>query len=206
MKSLGVLLGFAPWIVFMLVSGPSTWLWAALAALVVALVLAVPDWLRTREIGVLQAAGIAFFGVLSVLALVLNPADLQWVEDRAQLLSSLVLTVVAGGSLAVGRPFTEYYARQAVPREHWSSPLFKRVNVVITAVWTVTFLLIALCDLVVVLAPGSGAVFNWVLPVLLIVAAVLFTKKYPERARRTAAAAGDGAAPTSQTNPGQGTP
>jgi Ca2+/Na+ antiporter len=93
-----------------------------------------------------------------------------------------------------------------VPREHWSSPLFKRVNVVITAVWTVTFLLIALCDLVVVLAPGSGAVFNWVLPVLLIVAAVMFTKKYPERARRTAAATGDGAAPTSQTNPGQGTP
>jgi intracellular septation protein A len=189
MKSLGVLLGFAPWIVFMLVSGPSTWLWAALAALVVALVLAVPDWLRTREIGVLQAAGIAFFGVLSVLALVLNPADLQWVEDRAQLLSSLVLTVVAGGSLAVGRPFTEYYARQAVPREHWSSPLFKRVNVVITAVWTVTFLLIALCDLVVVAAPGSGALFNWVLPVLLIVAAVVFTKRYPERVRRTAAAA-----------------
>ena len=91
MKSLSVFLGFAPWIVFVVISGPSTWLWAALAALVVAIALAVPDWLRTREIGLLQAAGIAFFGVLCVLALVLDPADLQWVEDRAQLLSSLVL-------------------------------------------------------------------------------------------------------------------
>jgi hypothetical protein len=189
MKRLGVLLGFAPWIVFMVVSGPSTWLWAALAALLVALVLAVPKWLRTREIGVLEAAGIAFFGVLCVLALVLDPVDLQWVEDRAQLLSSLVLAAVAGGSLAVRRPFTEYYARQEVPRERWSSPLFKRINVVITAVWAVTFLLIALCDLVTLVAPGSGAVFNWVLPVLVLGAAVVFTMRYPERARRTAAGA-----------------
>ena len=206
MKSLSVILGFAPWIVFTVVSGPSTWLWAALAALVVAVALAVPGWLRTREIGLLQAAGIAFFGVLSVLALVLNYADLQWIEDRVQLLSSLVLAAVAAGSLAARRPFTEYYARQAVPRERWSSPLFKRINVVITAAWAVTFLLIALCDLVVVLAPGSGALFDWVLPALLIVAAVMFTKKYPERARR-AAAAGDGATPpTTPSNPGQVTP
>jgi hypothetical protein len=35
-----------------------------------------------------------------------------------------------------------------------------------------------------------------VLPVLLIVAAVVFTKKYPERARRAAAS-------TSPTNPGE---
>jgi hypothetical protein len=189
MKSLGVFLGFAPWIVFTVVAGPSTWLWAALAALVVALVLAVPSWLRAKEIGVLEVAGIAFFGVLCVLALVLDPADLQWVEDRAQLLSSLVLAAVAGGSLAVRRPFTEYYARQAVPRERWSNPLFRRVNMVITAVWAVTFLLIAVCDLVVVVAPGSGALFNWVLPVLLIVAAVVFTKRYPERVRRAAVAA-----------------
>jgi hypothetical protein len=191
MRNAGILLGFAPWIVFAVLSGPSTWEWGALTAFVVTLVLAVPDWRRTREVNVLDVAGIAFFGVLSVLTFVLEREDLQWVEDRAQLLSSLVLTLVAVVSLAIGRPFTEYYARQDVPREYWTSPLFRRVNVVITAVWAAAFALTAACDLVVLSVPGSGDLLNWVLPVLIIVAAVRFTIWYPQHARARAGLGND---------------
>jgi hypothetical protein len=120
-----IFLGFVPWIVFSVVAGPSTWMWAALAALLCSLILSVPSWRSTRSISVLDAAGLVFFGALVVLALVLDRATLQPIEDRAQLLSSVVIALVALGSLAVGRPFTEYYARQQTPREYWNSPTFK---------------------------------------------------------------------------------
>ncbi|MGD9530872.1 carotenoid oxygenase family protein [Pseudonocardia sp.] len=177
-----VFLGFLPWIVFAVVSGPSTWAWASGIALVISVVQAVPEYRRTREINVLTAAGVAFFAVLTLLALVLDRSSLQWVEDRAQFLSALVLALVAFGSLAAGRPFTEYYARQQVPRMFWGSPRFKRVNRVITAVWGAAFALTALCDLA-VLAGGPSWLFNWVLPIVLLVGAVVFTNRYPDSVR-----------------------
>jgi hypothetical protein len=180
MQRMGVFLGFVPWIVFSIVSGPSTWEWAALAALVCSLVLVVPDWRRTRSMSVLDAAGIAFFAVMAVLALALDRASLQPLEDRAQLLSSVVIAVVAFGSLAVGRPFTEYYAKQTTPREYWQSPDFRRINRVLTAVWGGVFVLVALCDAAAGWWGGSSDLFNWVLPVILLVAAVKVTSWYPD--------------------------
>lgn len=186
MRNLGIFVGFAPWIVFTVISSPSTWEWAAVTALVVTLVLAGPDWWRTRELNPLDVVSVLFFGVLSLISFVLERGELMWVEDRAQLLSSTALALVALGTLAARRPFTEYYARRSVPQEYWSSPLFRRVNMVITAVWAGVFLAQALCDVVVVYAPGTSTVFNWVVPVLLLVAAVRFTMWYPERARSEA--------------------
>ena len=197
MRNLGVLVGFAPWIVFTVLCSPSTWEWATLTALIVTVVLVVPDWVRHREVGLLDVVSVAFFGVLALLALVLDRDGLMWVEDRAQLLSSTALFVVSAASLAVRRPFTEYYARRSVPREYWTSPLFRRVNVAITAVWTAVFLLNALCDLLVLALPGTSTAFNWVVPVLLVVGAVKFTIWYPDHARRQERerAAGPGVSP-----------
>jgi uncharacterized membrane protein len=175
-----IFLGFVPWIVFSVVAGPSTWMWAALAAFLCSLILSVPSWRSTRSISVLDAAGLVFFGVLVVLALVLDRATLQPIEDRAQLLSSVVIALVALGSLAVGRPFTEYYARQQTPREYWNSPTFKQINRVITAVWGLVFVLNALCDAAVAYLGVTSDVFNWVVPVVAIVAAVKFTDWYPD--------------------------
>ncbi|WP_433803277.1 hypothetical protein [Actinomycetospora sp. CA-084318] len=182
MQKMSIVLGFVPWIAFSALSGPSTWQWAAPTALVITLVLAVPDWRRSGEVGVLDAGGAAFFGALSVLALVLERGRLQWLEDHASLISGVAITLLATGSLLVRRPFTEHYARQSTPREHWSSPLFRRINVMITAVWAVTFALQVLCALVVVWAPGTVDAFGWVVPTLLLVAAVKFTMWYPDHA------------------------
>lgn len=182
MEKMSVVLGFAPWIAFSVLCGPSTWEWAALTALVLTVALAVPDWRRSREIGVLDAGSAAFFATLAVLALALDRPELQWLEDRAQLISGIAITVIAVGSLLVRRPFTEHYARQSTPREYWGSPQFRRINVVITAVWAGTFALQALCDAVVVAAPNASDLFNWVLPTLLLVAAIKFTIWYPDHA------------------------
>ncbi|MFD3696830.1 hypothetical protein ACFWUZ_11880 [Streptomyces sp. NPDC058646] len=182
----GILTGFAPWIIFDVVAGPSTWELAALTALVASVVLNLPD-LRHGSVKLLQVTGVVFFAVVSVLALVLGRHDLLWLETYAQTLSSAVIAAVALGSLAF-TPFTEQYARESVPREHWGSPLFRRTNRVLTAVWGAVFVLIAVFGLVAVEAGRHGDWFNWVIPVVLLVLAVKFTAWYPARVREAARA------------------
>lgn len=181
MKIASVFLGFAPWIIFSVVAGPSTWTWAALAALVATAIIAVPAMVTTRQVNILDVAGLVFFGALVVLALFLDRADLQILENRAQLLSSIVLASVAYGSVALGRPFTEFYAKQQTPREYWRSPLFRRINRVLTLIWGTAFAINALCD-VAVAAGASTDVFNWVIPAVVLVAAYKFTVWYPDHA------------------------
>jgi hypothetical protein len=175
-----VFLGFVPWIVFSIVAGPSTWVWAAFAALACSLVLAVPDWRRSRSISILDAAALVFFAVLLVLGAVLDRAALQPIEDRAQLLSSVVIAVVALGSLAVGRPFTEFYAKQQSPPEVWNTPTFKKINRVLTGLWGGVFVVNALCDVAVGYWGASPDLFTWVIPIVIIVVAVRITGWYPD--------------------------
>ncbi|MEU2451910.1 hypothetical protein ABZ605_17775 [Streptomyces sp. NPDC012765] len=177
----GIFLGFAPWIIFDVVAGPSTWKLAALTALIASLVLNLPD-MRRGSLKVLEITGMLFFAVISVLALVLDRQDLLWLETYAQTLASTVIAVVALGSLAF-TPFTEQYARESVPREHWDSPLFRRTNRVLTAVWGGVFVLIALFGLFAARTGHHGDWLNWVVPIVLLVLAVKFTAWYPEHVR-----------------------
>jgi hypothetical protein len=174
--------GFAPWIVFAVVASPSTWEFAALAALIAAVVLARPDF-RHHDLKILDIAGMAFFAVLAVLALFLDRSDLSDVEKYAGVISSGALAIIALGSLAF-TPFTEQYARDTTPREYWDSPLFKRINRNLTALWGVTFVAIAVLSYVAVEVEDGKDWFNWILPLVLLVAMVKFTEWYPDHAAR----------------------
>lgn len=181
MKNATILLGFAPWIAFGIIAGPSTWAWAALAAFACSLIGAVPPWLRTHSTSVLDVVGLVFFAGLTVAALVLDRSDLAFLEDHAQLLSSLVLVVVVFGGLLVGHPFTVYYAKQTTPREYWGNPTFTHINRVLTLVWGLVFVLSAACNAV-VLVGGSSDLFTWVLPTVAVVAGIKITMWYPDHA------------------------
>ncbi|MFG2622450.1 hypothetical protein ACGFXC_33005 [Streptomyces sp. NPDC048507] len=180
----GIFLGFAPWIIFDVVAGPSTWKLAAFTALIASVVLNLPD-LRRGSLKVLEITGLVFFAVVSVLALVLDRGDLLWLETYAQPLSSGVIALVALGSLAF-TPFTEQYARAGVPRELWGSPLFRRTNRVLTAVWGVVFVLIAIAGLIAAESGHHGDWLNWVIPVVLLVLAIRITAWYPDHVRAAA--------------------
>ncbi len=180
MQKLSIFLGFVPWIAFSVISGPSTLVWASLTALVLTVALSVPAWRRTGSVGVLDAGGITFFAIFTVLTLVLDAGVLQTLEDRAQLISGTAITLISLISLLAGRPFTEYYARQSTPREYWTSPVFRQINRVLTGAWTGVFALMAVFDLVVAIEPAASHVLNWVVPALLVVGAVKFTEWYPD--------------------------
>ncbi|MEV7199007.1 hypothetical protein [Streptomyces griseoluteus] len=183
-----VFLSFAPWIIFGVVASPSTWEYAALAALVAALVLSAQDLLQGR-IRILDAAGIVFFGVLSVLALALNRADLLWLETYAQVISNGMVAVIAFASL-LHDPFTAQYARESTPRRYWDSPVFRHINRVLTTYWGVTFAVMTASTWLAVHFPGQDDWFNWVIPVVLLVIAVKFTQRYPETYKSRAVPAG----------------
>ncbi|MEU8983352.1 hypothetical protein ACFWOX_00090 [Streptomyces sp. NPDC058467] len=169
---------FAPWIIFDVVASPSTWEYAALAALLASIVLSLGD-MRRGSFKILEVTGIVFFAVLSLLALALDRHDLIWLETYAQTLANGVIALVSLVSLAFV-PFTTQYARESTPREYWDSPTFRHINFVLTAVWAAVFAATAVLGLIAVHTKGMSDWLNWIVPVALLVLAVRFTERYPD--------------------------
>ncbi len=136
---LGIIGAFAPWIIFWVIAGPSNWEWAVLAAAIAALGLSARDIVH-RRLKLLDGATLVFFVVLAIVSVAVDRETLDWLERWANTISSGVLAAIGFGSLAIGRPFTLQYAKESAPREVWDTPLFKRINVVITLAWSLVFL------------------------------------------------------------------
>lgn len=180
--------GFVPWIIFWVVSSPSTWEYAAGGALLATVILLLPSSDR-GSIKLLDVVSIAFFGALTIAGLVLDREQLDWLEDYSQAISSGALALVVLGSLAFV-PFTEQYAREQAPREVWDSPLFKQINRMLTLVWGVVFAVSAILGVIAQQVDSGTDWLNWIIPIALVVGAFKFTAWYPDRARAAAGAAG----------------
>jgi hypothetical protein len=184
----GAAAGFLPWIIFWVVSGPSTWKVAAWGALMAAVIVAIPDAARAGGIKALDLGTIAFFGVVSILALALDRKDFSWFEDWSQFISSMVLAAIAFVSLAF-TPFTEQYARDSTPRELWNTPGFKRINRQLTLFWGVVFTLTAISGVIAIKGSHSTRdLFTWILPLILIIGAFKLQGRYVEYSRARAGA------------------
>ncbi|MEU6479302.1 hypothetical protein ABZ858_20900 [Streptomyces sp. NPDC047017] len=133
---------FLPWIVFAVIPSGS-WQWGALAALVAAVAIIVQqarDGARFDAL-IIETGSAVFFAVLAAIAFA-DPHS--GVHDYSAALSSGVLALIAGVSLAIGKPFTLGIAKRTTPPEVWNLKPFIRTNTVITAVWTAAFLVTAL--------------------------------------------------------------
>ncbi len=174
--------GFAPWIIFWIVaSGPSNWLFGAIAAAIAAIILAVPDMYRRRP-KILDYGTITFFVALIVAGITLSAKDGDWLDRYSNPISTGVLAVIALGSLLFV-PFTEQYARETTPREYWDTPLFKKINRVLTFMWGMVFVISAVCGLIAIWAPSTRDWTSWVIPIVLLVGAIKFTSRYPDTAK-----------------------
>lgn len=127
----------------------------------------------------LDIISILFFAALTVAGFVLDSGQLTWLEDYSQPLSSAVLAVIVLASLA-WVPFTAQYARDEVPREYWETPDFKRINLALSAVWGLVFLVSAVLGFI-AQDMGGNTLLNWVIPIVLVVLAFKFTAWYPEQ-------------------------
>lgn len=184
-----IVLGFAPFIAFALLTrfaGVEASLWIAAA---IAVASASRNLFAGRSMKILEAGTIALFGLLALhAALTQSPWSLPLV--RAVVDAGLLAIVLL--SIAIGAPFTLQYAREQVPPEIQASPLFLRVNMVISAVWALAFAVGLIADLAMEYAPGAPVWLDAAVIIIALVGAARFTQWYPEKVRRSFR---DGAAP-----------
>ncbi len=181
-----IYIAFVPWILFTVVARRDSLLAATIVALVAAVAIAIPGFLagrpKTLEVGTI----IAFAG-FTVVALATNPGEQDWLSRYARAIGAGLLALIALASL-LATPFTEQYARETVERRNWSSPVFKRVNRELTLTWALVFAAMVPSHLIAgaVDTRRAETLFNWVVPVVLVVWAAKRTERLSGAAGRDA--------------------
>jgi hypothetical protein len=108
---MGVVIGFAPWIVYAVVSGVGAgWQWAGLAALTVSIASLLRDRLRgvTLDAQVLDLSSLAFFVALTIFAFI-NP-------------TSPIQNIHTPLFLWIPRPRRDHQPAHSTPAIRWPSP------------------------------------------------------------------------------------
>jgi hypothetical protein len=176
-------LGFVPWLLFAVISRRDTPQAAVVVGLVAAIAVSLPGVLRGRP-KILELGTIAFFVIFGVIVLVVDPGFNDFLTRYARAIATAGLALIAFGSLASGHPFTEQYAREQVDRPVWGTETFRLLNRRFTALWGAVFLAMA-CSHVVAGAIDTRraeTIFNWVIPIALVVAAVRYMQREREGA------------------------
>ncbi|MFI9236418.1 hypothetical protein [Streptomyces sp. NPDC053079] len=172
--------GFMPWIAFAAVSSYG-WQWGAAAGLATAIALLVKEH-KAGTAGqslILEHSTAGFFAALTALAFALPQSGLRHFGG-AMSLGWLALT--AWATLLIGHPFTTGIAKRQAPPEVWNTPLFRRINVVVTTAWALAFTL-ASAALALTSAEGLGSGASIAVQVAGFALPAAFTARYPERAR-----------------------
>jgi hypothetical protein len=178
---MGILLAFAPFIVFAVVNtiaSPSAGLIGG--ALVSAALLLRDIMTAGRRPKILEVGTFVLFGGLALYA-VFGGAALSVIGVRLLVDSGLLLIVL--GSIALRQPFTLQYAREQVAAELWDKPAFIRTNYIITGVWALAFAVMVIAELALLYVPGLPRRVGIITIVLALIGAVKFTSWYPERIR-----------------------
>lgn len=176
--------GIAPWVVMAVLSTPGHFEQAVCAALGLTLL---TMWISRRRGGTLHTLdlyGAVFFVVLAAVGLVVPAGTVDWLQTWAGEISNIALAIFVGATIVARRPFTLPYAKEQTPQEHWDSPLFLRVNYVISAVWAAAFTFSVIVGLIgnAVLHDPDNFWTGWVLQLASIFFAVAFTGWYPDHA------------------------
>ncbi|TSB18618.1 hypothetical protein [Streptomyces benahoarensis] len=172
--------GFIPWLAFGVVSAVG-WQWGALAGLALAAAFLLTDrttgWAPSERL--LDYGTVLFFTALTAFAFLRPDSGLK---VYAGSLSMGWLALVAWGSIAARSPFTLAIARRRVTPEVAASPLFLRINTVLTAAWALSFTLTALAQAALSFRSGLPGL-SVVVQIAGFVLPARFTAAYPEWAR-----------------------
>lgn len=93
---------------------------------------------------------------------------------------------VSWGSILFGAPFTVQYARESAPPERWHTSGFIRANQIMSIVWSIAFA-VNIVLVTVALNPRDYPLLSGVgAPILIMVAASIFTSRYTRIIRERA--------------------
>jgi hypothetical protein len=172
---------FAPWFAFLLFARFTNIYGAAIAGAVAAIVV-LGRAISRKRIHLLDIASTAYFIGLGVVLLVIRPGHLDYWSRYAQAGAHAFLTLLVLGSVALGHPFTESYAREMTPREIWETERFHSLNRRISLVWGLAFL-VGTASLILAGSVGSRQVL---LRIIVPFGTLFFAYKYTEDQRAQA--------------------
>jgi hypothetical protein len=184
----GIYIAFIPWVLFTLITQHDTVKAAAVVALLGAVAIALPAVLAGRP-KLLELGAVAAFAGFTVVAFTADASTAAWLARYARAIAAGLLALIAFGSLLF-TPFTEQYARESVPRRYWSSPRFVAINRQLTVMWAIVFTAMIPAHVIAgaLDTRRANTIFNWVIPIALVVWA----------AKRTAAVSDDDQAEVAQ--------
>lgn len=185
---MGILSGFAPWIVYWALVGNVPFITAVLAALAVAVLALVVNRLRRAPGVSLEIGSIATFLVLSVLVFTVSQAFMErWIQP----LSTAGILIVALVGVLVGRPFVREIAQAEQPREVVNGELFGQITLRVTWIWIAAFAGMTISSAIPPVVQGDASILDtrtplsflcyWVIPFLLLAAAVFAGRVLTDR-------------------------
>jgi len=165
----GIFIGLISWVLFTIVAEHGTLKAASIVALVIAVGVCVYSARGGGRPKMIELAAVVTFVVFTVIAFIADPSVTHWLTRYARAVAAAVLALLVFGSLLFV-PFTEEYAREAVPREYWGSPRFQEVNRRLTLMWGGVFTVMTASHVLAgaVDKSGTNIIFNWAIPIALV--------------------------------------
>lgn len=174
--------GIAPWILLSVVGSSGHYEAAIAIAFGFSLVVLWAGHRRGDSLHSLTVFGVVFFGVLLVVRVLVGTGVETWLSTWTGEMSNIALTVFAVATLLIRKPFTLSYARDMTPEEFWDTPVFLRINYVISAVWAAAFAFCAVAGFIGIMFLHDSDNFwtAWILQLGAAFFAVAFTDVYPD--------------------------
>ena len=148
-----------------------------LCAALICLAVIAFDVARGRSIKILGVGSVIVFAAVGFYLIFVDATSssiaVKIAVDAGMLLVSL-------GSIMIGRPFTRQYALEQVDAETAKLPGFIKANYLITAVWTLSMLLMMAGNVALIYVPGLPLWSGLLIAFAARNSAVYFTKWYPE--------------------------
>lgn len=185
---MGILAGFAPWIIYWVLVGNVPFGAAVLVALVAAIAVFVAARLRDSAGRTLEIGALATFVVLAVLTFVGDRAVLErWLLP----LSTAGILVVAVVGSVTGKPFVREFLKTGLPKEVVASEVFTRITSVLSWIWIATFAGMTVSAAIPPLVTADATLLDtrspvsfigyWVVPFSLLGIAAVLSRVLPDR-------------------------
>ena len=185
---MGIVLGFAPWIVYWVLVGNVPFHTAVLVALAIAVLSFVIGRVRGAPGRTLEIGAVATFLVLTVLTFTLSESFMQrWIQP----LSNAGIFLVALTGVLIGRPFVREFGEVDQPKEVVESELFRRITSLLTWIWVAAFAGMTVSSAIPPIVQGDATILDtktplsfvcyWVIPFTLLGLAALASRILPEK-------------------------
>ena len=178
---MNMLLGFVPFAVFAVLEHFTGLVLALALAAFASLVIIARDLLRRQSPKLLEIGSALIFGGLGLYAWWARPA---WSLFEVRLYVDACLLLIVLASVAIGRPFTQAYARERTAPEVWEQPSFRHGTRAIALAWAAAFAVLVLADACMVFVPQLPLKVDILVSLAALYAAARYTMK---RAARRAA-------------------